>query len=79
MFYYAQGKLRAVRMGSYKLHYDIFPWGKEFNNFIQLEKHLMYHLEHDPGEQYDVAEKHPEVIEQIDNIVKEHLKSMHYE
>lgn len=76
MFFYAVGKLRAVRMGAWKLHYDILPDGKEFDNYITPEKPLLYHLEHDPGEQYDVAEKHPEVIEQIEEIVKKHLNDL---
>ncbi len=76
MFYYAGGKLRAVRMGVWKLHYDILPEGKEFDNFIKLGKPLLYHLEHDPGEQYDIADKHPEIIAQIEKIAKKHLNDI---
>ncbi len=43
--------------------------------FGEREEHetpVLYNLSHDPSEQYDIAEDHPEVIERIDAFVKEH-------
>ena len=37
---------------------------------------LLYNLEEDPSEQYDVAKQHPEVIAEILTIAKQHRSTV---
>jgi arylsulfatase A-like enzyme len=71
MFYYRGTKLYAVRQGAYKAHFITKP---EYGGG-EAEEHdppLLYQLERDPSERFDVAEAHPEVIDEINHVVREH-------
>ena len=75
MFYYRGTKLYAVRHGAYKAHFITKP---EYGGG-DAEEHdppLLYQLEHDPSERHDVAEAHPEVIDQINRLVREHRQGI---
>ena len=75
MFYYREAELYAIRKGPWKAHYLSKP---EYTG-NQLTKHdppLLYHLEHDPSEKYDLAEKHPEIIEMIAEVKAKHLAEL---
>jgi len=70
MFYYRKGILFAVRKGPWKAHFktkDSFKRAVEEHN-----PPLLFHLEHDPSEKYNVAKEHPEVIEDIRRLVERH-------
>jgi arylsulfatase A len=72
ILYYRGPTLYAVRLGDYKAHY--ITQG-EYGMFGGKEEHatpILYNLSEDPSEQYDVAEEHPEIIEQINTFVKTH-------
>ncbi|PWD98980.1 arylsulfatase [Marinilabilia rubra] len=57
------GGRQAVRMGKWKgVKYNV---KKHPDQAIEL-----YNLENDPGETHDVAAKHPEVVDRIDNVLK---------
>ena len=74
MFYYRGAKLYAVRKGPFKAHFFTKPayGGKEQRHASPL----LYHLEHDPSEQFDVSRKHPEVIAEIRQEFERHLAKM---
>ena len=61
MFFYRGDEIYAVRVGPYKAH---FMTKAEYGDpkVTQHDPPLLYHLEHDPSEKYDVAKEHPEVI-----------------
>jgi arylsulfatase A len=75
MFFYRGVQLYAVRKGPFKAHFitrSAYGGGKP-------EEHdppLLYHLEHDPSEKYDVAEKYPNVIAEIRNLADAHKAAM---
>lgn len=76
MLYYRGTTLYAARLGEYKAHY--ITQG-EYGMFGKKEEHnppLLYQLSQDPSEQYDVAEHHPEVLAQIEEMVKQHRKNL---
>ncbi len=76
MFYYRGTSLYAARLGDYKAHY--ITQG-EYGQFGEKEEHatpILYNLGEDPSEQYDVAEQHPEIIEQINAYVKKHQANL---
>ncbi len=71
MFYYRGMELYAVRVGSYKAHL-ITESGYSQPDKTVHNPPLLYNLDEDPSEQYEISAKHPEIIEQIMQVVKEH-------
>lgn len=72
MIYYHGTRIFAARMGAYKLHfYQNNPLGYP-EKMEKLEVKKLYNLQHDPSEKYDLAEKHPEIIKEIEEMVKNH-------
>jgi arylsulfatase A len=61
MIYYNGDEVYAIRKGPYKAHFTTYSgYGKD-----TPEKHdppLLFHLPNDPGERFNVAAEHPEVL-----------------
>ncbi|MCP5117255.1 MAG: sulfatase [bacterium] len=75
MFYYRGERIFAVRLGEFKAHFIT----KGGYGPPQEEKHdppLLYNLGHDPSEQWNVAEQHPEVIARIRELVEKHRATL---
>lgn len=75
MFYWRGQQLFAVRQGPWKAHFVT----RDQYEGMPKKKHevpLVYHLEHDPGEKYDVAAQQPEVIEQLTALADAHRGSI---
>jgi arylsulfatase A-like enzyme len=74
-FFYRDDELWAVRIGKWKLHYVTrSAYGKD-----PAEKHdppLLFNLEEDPSEQFDVAAKNPQVLMEIHKAVNAHKPTM---
>ncbi|MDG1897177.1 MAG: sulfatase [Fuerstiella sp.] len=76
MFYYHGEECYAVRSGMYKAH---FKTKTSYTGQRQAEIHdppLLYHLGHDPSEEYDVAKDHPEIIAAIREVKMRHEASI---
>lgn len=75
MFYYRAYDLMAVRQGAWKAHFlTQTGYGQP-----QAEKHeapLLFNLEIDPSERFNVADKHPKVLTEIRALVERHLVGM---
>jgi hypothetical protein len=71
LFYYRGYNLMAVRHGPWKAHFMTqASYGQP-----EPEMHdppILYQLEHDPGEKWNLADKHPEVIEAIRREMEQH-------
>jgi arylsulfatase A len=75
MFYYHDQHLFAARKGAYKLvYYSNNPQGYP-QKLEKLATPLLYNVEHDPSELYDIAANNPEVIKEIEAMVREHTKN----
>ena len=67
----------AVRNQQFKAHFftqDGYGAGSK-----QAETHsrpLLYDLGVDPGEQWDVAQQHPDVLKELDQLVRSHRSEM---
>ncbi|MBN1818506.1 MAG: sulfatase-like hydrolase/transferase [Sedimentisphaerales bacterium] len=71
MVYYRGTQLRALRKGPWKIH--LFTKTEYMGQKIQ--KHdppLLFHVEIDPGEQYEVGNQHPEIMADLLEEVKKH-------
>lgn len=70
-FYYRGKQLFAVRKGPFKAHFTTkSAYGRD--PAVAHDPPALYHLEHDPSEQYDVAKAHPEVIADLLREVERH-------
>ncbi len=71
MFYYRGRQLMAVRWGPWKAHFKTQA-GYRQKDPNAHDPPLLFHIDHDPSEQYDVAKDHPEVITEIRELVSKH-------
>lgn len=77
MFYYRGTELMAVRHHEWKAHY--YTQGAYGPDAGKREKHeipLLFNLNHDPSERFNLNKKHPEVLKKIDQIVGEHRRDL---
>jgi hypothetical protein len=60
-----------VRHGPWKLHRvsSTAEWKSETSKH---DPPLLFHLEHDPSEKYDVAAQHPDVVQRLSALMTEH-------
>jgi arylsulfatase A-like enzyme len=76
MFFYHATKLFAARKGSYKMYFlknnpDGYP-----EKIETLEKPQLFNLSIDPSERFDIADKNPEIIEEISKMVAKHKQGL---
>ena len=70
-FYYRGTRLFAGRLGKWKAHFLTQPaYGTP--EPVAHDPPLLFDLEADPGESFNVAAEHPEVIQQISKSVERH-------
>ena len=74
VIYYDGERVFAVRKGPYKAHFRTRE--KYGGPETEHDPPILYHLGHDPSEQYDVADQHPEVITEIRALLETHLDSI---
>lgn len=75
VFFYRGTEVFAARLGPYKAHF-ITRSGYGPDEPARHDPPLLYNLELDPSEKYDVAEAHPEVVAEITRLVKEHQETV---
>lgn len=76
LFYYWDDELRAVRKGRYKAH---FITGDAYGEGQPRTTHtppLLYDLTADPGERYDIASTHPEVLAELIKVADAHRRTI---
>ena len=79
IFYYRSREIYAIRYGEFKAHlitqgaYN-YPKGSD-RKFI-LDKPLLYNLNIDPSEKYNVADKNPKTLVKINKILEKHKKNL---
>jgi arylsulfatase A len=71
MFFYRGREIFAARVGPFKAHY-VTQSGYGGDPPVRHDPPLLYQLEDDPGERFDVAARHPDVLERIRRRVKAH-------
>jgi arylsulfatase A-like enzyme len=79
IFYYRGNQLFAVRKGNFKAHFATAPGYKGRYITEQMEKHdppLLFNLEEDPSEKFNVAADHPYIIADIQREVEKHKANL---
>jgi arylsulfatase A len=75
MFFYRTDQLYAIRKGLYKMHLTTaVAYSEEPPK--QLAKPLLFQLETDPGERFDVAADHPDIIADLQAEIAKHKKDL---
>ncbi|MDX2179819.1 MAG: sulfatase [Bryobacteraceae bacterium] len=72
MYYYLAGELRAARKGPWKLHVITNQNTPVRKPAAPVDPPLLYHLDHDPGEEWNLAAKHPEVVRDMLAFIAKH-------
>jgi len=76
MLFYRGATLYAARKGNFKAHFIIEGAYGQFEEKQVLETPLLFDLREDPGEKYDIADEHPEIISEIMEMVKRHQQNL---
>lgn len=76
LFYYWDDELRAVRKGAYKAHFITSGAYGEGESRREHHPPLLFNLAEDPGEHYDVAAMHPDIVADLVREVEAHRRSM---
>ena len=72
MIFYRRDELYAIRKGPYKAHFITETSYVDDTMRTLHDPPLLFNVDEDPSEAYDIAEAHPEVIEEILVIAREH-------
>lgn len=75
MFYYFGAKLHAVRHGPFKLHSTIHE-SMVTQQPLKRDPPLLYHLDRDPAERFDIAMDHPNIVSSLSALAKKHTESI---
>jgi arylsulfatase A-like enzyme len=71
--YYRQDTLIALRHKEWKLFIkDPNPWD---DGPKQKDMPLLYNIEHDPSEKYDLAKDNPEIVQKLNILCQDHINS----
>ncbi len=71
ILYYRGERIFAARVGPWKAHF-ITQRAYIGDDPVPRDPPVLYHLEHDPSERFDVSADHPEALEEIAARVAEH-------
>jgi arylsulfatase A-like enzyme len=75
MIYYRGATVFAVRHGAFKAHFFTrSEYGAD--TVAAHQPPLLYNLDHDPSEKFDVAKDHPAVVAEIERIAAAHKKGV---
>lgn len=76
VLYYRGTDLFAVRVGDFKAHFITQGEYGMFGGRVVHDPPLLYNLSHDPSENYDIADKHPEILKKINAAVDKHRSNL---
>lgn len=74
-YYHNDGKLRAVRKGSWKAEFETQPSYTSEKPVVH-DPPLLYNIENDPSEKYDLGAKYPEIIKELKALYDHQIASV---
>jgi arylsulfatase A len=77
MYYWRGSHLLAVRKGPWKIHFSTLtdPYTRHAV-WERPEIPFLYNVEEDFSEQYEVSEKHPEIVKELVELAEKHKAEM---
>ena len=72
LIYYRGQTIYAARKGAYKVHYITQTSYVRDSKKIVHDQPLLFNLEEDPSEKYNIANEHPEIVKEIHKMVELH-------
>ena len=76
LLYYWDSELRAVRQGRYKAHFITSGAYGLGDARTEHDPPLLFDLATDPGERFDIASQHPDIISQLRRVVDAHKQTL---
>ncbi len=80
IFFYRGEHLNAVRKGKWKLHFRYYDHSKggysKKENWITTENPLLFDLEVDPSEKYNLSDKHPGIVAELTTTAENYKKEI---
>lgn len=76
LFYYWDSELRAVRRGNYKAHFITSGAYDDPEPRAVHDRPLLFDLSADPGERFNIAGAHPEVVADLIDVANAHRKTI---
>jgi arylsulfatase A-like enzyme len=76
VFYYRGPTLYAARLGDYKMHFKTQGAYGMFGGLEEHEPPLLYNVNQDPSENYNIANENPEILSEINRLVKDHQANL---
>jgi arylsulfatase A-like enzyme len=78
LYYWSDTELRAVRKGPWKLHVRTNNQVDQPTGARDADPPLLYHLDNDPSEQYDLAAARPEVVKELRALLDSHKQTTRF-
>jgi arylsulfatase A-like enzyme len=76
LFYYWDSELRAVRKGAYKAHFITSGAYGDGSPRTEHNPPLLFNVAEDPGERFNVAAMHPDIVADLVREAAEHRKTV---
>ena len=76
MIYYRGQKIYAARKGAFKLHFITQTAYIKDTKKTNHEQPLLFNLETDPEERFNIASDNPEIVAEIKKMVEEHQEGV---
>ncbi|HMB62842.1 MAG TPA: sulfatase [Eudoraea sp.] len=76
ILFYRGTDLFAARLGDFKAHFITEGSYGEFGKREVHDPPILYNVNHDPGENFDISDQHPGVIQQINELVAAHKSNL---
>lgn len=76
LIYYRGTEIYAVRLGDFKAHFITQGAYGEYGERETHDPPLLYNLSHDPSEKFNVADRHPGVLAQIQDLITAHRSKL---
>ncbi len=74
-FYYGLGnKVFAVRKGPWKLH--IKTYSQTGKDYFEGKLPLLFNLSVDPSEQWEISDDHPEIVQELQELIVQHQEQL---
>jgi arylsulfatase A len=75
IYYYRDTEVYAVRKGSYKVHF-VTQNDYGSRDKTQHTPALLYNLDQDPSEKYNINQNHPQIIQEIQDLLDKHTATL---